>query len=55
MEATVIQTRKRWAVYGASNIQAEQKIWGFCKEMQPAFVPNIVLSNAVIGATLSDK
>ncbi|KAL6717787.1 hypothetical protein ACLMJK_003872 [Lecanora helva] len=46
---------RRWAVYGASKTQAEQKLWEFHREKKPNFVLNAVLPDSNFGELLSDK
>jgi len=46
---------RAWAVYGASNMLAEQAIWKFAKERKPAYIVNTVVPDVNMGETLSDK
>jgi nucleoside-diphosphate-sugar epimerase len=43
---------RKWAVYGASETEAEKALWKFVKEQKAGFVVNSVLPNANFGKIL---
>ena len=49
------EQERKWAVYGASKTQAEQKMWDFVKDHKPGFVLNSVLPDTNFGEILSHK
>lgn len=49
------ESRRKWAVYGASKTQGEQEFWKFVKEKKPQFKANTILPNANFGPILDPK